>query len=157
MIRRLSCSFLIFLALILISCSDPTAPEDLLDENRYVSVFSELLMINQIDEQQLNGVSRNYLKEQVFEEYDVTREQFERTHKYFQQQPEQQLQRLSKIEESLTQERDRFQDRLNEDRKQLADTLAVPDSLSVSDTLSVPDSLTAPDTSAWQTGRRYHQ
>jgi len=151
--RRLASIFLILTSLVLLSCGDPTAPEDLLEEDLYVSVFSELLIINQINEQQLDGISRDYLKEQVFEEYDVTREQFEQTHRYFQQQPEQQLERLSKIEETLMQDRDRFQDRINEDRKRLADSLAVADSLTDSDSVSVtdpipippPDSVSIPD------------
>lgn len=128
--------FLVFTALTLLSCSsEPTAPEDLLEDERYISVFTELLVINQLDEEQLNGVSRDYLKEQVFEEYYITRKQFERTHSYYQQKPKQQIQRLEKIEESLTVERDRLQNQLNEDRKQLADTLVTPDTLSSPDPL----------------------
>lgn len=111
------------------SCGDPTAPEDLLEEDRYISVFSELLVINQLDDEELETVSREYLKEQVFEEYDVTQAQFERTHRYFQQQPDRQIERLDKIEEMFTEERDRFQNRLNEERKQLSDSLAVPDTI----------------------------
>lgn len=121
---------LLFIGLIAISsCGDPTASGDLLEEDRYLSVFSELLVINQLNEEQLGPVSREYLKEQVFEEYDVTREQFERTHRYFQQQPERQLQRLNKVEEIFTEERDRLQERLNEERKKIADSLSVPDTL----------------------------
>lgn len=121
---------LLFIGLIAISsCGDPTASGDLLEEDLYLSVFSELLVINQLNEEQLGPVSREYLKEQVFEEYDVTREQFERTHRYFQQQPERQLQRLNKVEEIFTEERDRLQERLNEERKKIADSLSVPDTL----------------------------
>lgn len=116
-------------SIVIFSCGDPTATEDLLEEDRYISVFSELLVINQLNEEQLGAVSREYLKEQVFEEYDITREQFERTHRFFQQQPERQLQRLNKVEEIFTEERDRLQERLNEERKKIADSLAVPDTL----------------------------
>lgn len=122
--------FLMFSLLLLVSCSDPTAPEDLLEEKRYISLFSELVVINQLDEAQLDSVSRDYLKEQAFKEYKVTREQFERSHLYYQKQPEQQLKRIDKIEEWLTEERERLQEKLNRERKQLADSLAVPDTLS---------------------------
>ncbi|WP_340105049.1 DUF4296 domain-containing protein [Rhodohalobacter sp. 8-1] len=125
--------FLMVSLLIFVSCSNTTAPEDLVEEDRYITVFTELVVINQLNETQLDSVSRDYLKEQIFEKYNVTPEQFERTHLYYQKQPEQQLQRIDKIEESLTEERDQLQDRLNENRKQLADSLAA-----ASDTLPRP-------------------
>lgn len=120
---------IIIAALTISSCGDPTATDDLLEEDRYIDVFSELLVVNQPDEEQLDGVSREYLKEKVFEEYGVTQEQFERSHRYYQKQPDEQLRRLDKIKEQLTDQRERFQDRLDEDRKQLADSLVGPDSL----------------------------
>ena len=130
--------FILATTLFFSSCGDPTAPEDLLEEDRYITVFSELLVINQIEQEQLDGVSREYLKEQVFDKHSVTREQFERTHRYYQQKPEQHLQRLDKIEDLLTNQRDRFQDRLNEDRKKIADSLSISDSLSNSDNSTTP-------------------
>lgn len=127
--RRFLFSLLLIIPIALTSCGDPTAPEDLLEEDRYISVFSELLVINQLNDEQLGPISREYLQDQVFEEYNVTREQFEQTHRYFQQQPERHIQRLDKIEEVFTEERDRLQERLNEERKKIADSLAVPDTL----------------------------
>lgn len=121
--------FIIMLAFAISSCGDQTAPEDLLEEDRYIDVFSELLVVNQMDEEQLDGVSRDYLKEQVFEKYGITQKQFEQSHRYYQKQPDEQLRRLDKIEEQLTDQRERFQDRLDKDRKQLADSLVGPDSL----------------------------
>lgn len=128
--RRFTPVFLLFSLLLFYSCGDPTAPEDILEEDRYISVFTELVVINQLDDEQLDGVSRDYLKEQVLEEYNITQEQFELSHQYYQQQPDQQIQRLDKIEESLKEERDVLQDRLNRDRKRLTDSLAVSDTLS---------------------------
>lgn len=127
--RRFLFSLLLLITTVLSSCGDSTASEDLLEEDRYISVFSELLVINQLNDEQLGPVSREYLQDQVFEEYSVTREQFERSHRYFQQQPERQLQRLNKVEENFTEERDRLQERLNEERKKITDSLTVPDTL----------------------------
>ena len=121
---------LILFALLVSSCGNTTAPEDLLEEDRYIDVFSELLIVNQMEEEQLDGVSRDYLKEQIFEEYNVTQEQFERSHRYYQKQPDEQLRRLDKIEKQLSDQREMFQDRLDEERKQLADSLIGPDTLS---------------------------
>ena len=121
---------LILFALLVSSCGNTTAPEDLLEEDRYIDVFSELLVVNQMEEEQLDGVSRDYLKEQVFEEYNVTQKQFEQSHRYYQKQPDEQLRRLDKIEKQLTDQREMFQDRLDEERKQLADSLIGSDTLS---------------------------
>ena len=129
---------LILIAFLFTSCGDPTAPENLLEEERYIAVFTELVILNQIGEENLNGVSREYLNKQIFEKYGVTKEQFEQTHRYYQQKPEQHLQRLDKIENLLTNQRDRFQDRLNEDRKKIADSLSISDSLSKSDNSTTP-------------------
>lgn len=138
--------FLILAALLFSSCGDPTAPEDLLEDDRYIAVFSQLLVINQLTEDQLDGVSRDYLKEQVYIEYDVTNEQFQRTHRYYQLQPEQHIQRLDKIEEMLTNQRDQFQDRLNKDRKMIADSLSALDSLSESSSSTEPADTTTIET-----------
>lgn len=129
--RKLIGILLFLFAAFFSSCGDPTAPEDLLEEELYINVFTELLVINQLNEEKLDGVSRDYLREQVYEEYDVTREQFDRTHQYYQKQPDKQLDRLDKIEETLIDHRDNFQDRLNEDRKRLTDSVStsVPDTL----------------------------
>ncbi len=130
--------FLIFCALLFSSCGEPTAPENLLEEDRYIAVFTELVVVNQIEEENLDGVSREYLKEQIFEEFGVTKEQFEQSHRYYQQNPEEHIRRLDKIEDILTEQRDRFQDRLNEDRKQIADSLTAADSISRPDPIPEP-------------------
>ena len=130
--------FLISIALLFSSCGDPTAPENLLEEDRYIDVFAELVVVNQIGEDNLDGVSREYLKEQIFDKYNVTKEQFERTHRYYQQQPEKHLQRLDKVENILTEQRDRFQDLLNDERKKIADSLSISDSLSKRNKFTIP-------------------
>ncbi|MFO7846346.1 MAG: DUF4296 domain-containing protein [Balneolaceae bacterium] len=123
--RILIGSLLIFLA-----CGDPTAPEDLLEEDRYIRVFSELVVVNQLTEDQLGGVSRDYLRDQVFEKHDIDPDRFNRTHQYYQKQPELQLERIDQVEEILKEERDRFQDRLNEERSQAREQPQQPDSVS---------------------------
>lgn len=122
-------TFLIFLILLTASCSTDDRPDDLIEEERYVQVFTELVVINQITDEQLGPVSRDYLTEQVFEKQGVTESQFDRTHQYYQRQPDRQLERISKVEEKLTRERDQFQERLNSDRRAAADSAAVSDTL----------------------------
>lgn len=127
-----------------ISCSDPTAPEEVIEEETYINVFTELVIINLLSEAQIDSVARDSLKQEVFDEYRVSREQFDEAHRYYQKQPDEHLRRLDKIEEILTEQRERFQDRLNDDRKRIADSLAVQDSIAAADSLSQPDSISAP-------------
>jgi hypothetical protein len=129
----------------LVSCSDPTAPEDVIQEETYINVFTELVIINQLGDAQLDSLARDSLKREVFAEYGVNREQFDEAHSYYQKQPDAQLRRLDKIEEILTEQRERFQDKLNEDRKRIADSLMVQDSLSASDSLSQTDTTSVPE------------
>lgn len=124
--RYILIAFLLFL----INCSDTTAPEDLLEEDCYINVFSELVVINQVNDEQLGSVSRDSLREQVYEKYEVSPEQFNRSHQFYQQQPDKQLERINKIEGIFEEERERFQERLNEERQRAADTTSTPDTLS---------------------------
>ena len=122
-------TLLISLLLFTAACSNGDRPDDLIEEDRYVRVFTELVVINQITDEQLGPVSRDYLTEQVFENHGVDEEQFNRTHQYYQRQPDRQLKRISKVEEKLKNERDQFQERLNEERQAARDTAAVSDTL----------------------------
>lgn len=131
-----------------ISCSDPTAPEDVMEEETYINIFTELVIINQLSDAQIDSVAQDSLKQKVFDEYGVNRDQFDEAHRYYQKQPDAHLRRLDRIEEILTEQRERFQDRLNDDRKRIADSLAVRDSLAAADSVSTntvssigPDSL----------------
>lgn len=110
-------SFLVFFLLIAVavSCSDPDRPEDLLDEDRYVHIFTELVIIQQLTDDQLGPVSREHLVEQVYEKYDVSEDRFNRSHHYFQRQPDKQLERIDRVESRIKAKRDLFQERLDEE------------------------------------------
>jgi len=124
------CLLLIFPLLFLtVACGDREAPEDLISENRYVEIFSQLIVINQITDEQLGEVSRDSLTNQIFENQGVSRDQFNRSHQYYQRQPDRQLQRVKRVEQKLKNERDEFQERLNEKRRAIRDTSAVTDTL----------------------------
>lgn len=99
-------SKLIFVALLLITtvpaCDDE--PENLLNEETYISVFSELLILRQINDRQLQSASRDSLEIRVYDKYGINREQFETSHHYFQQNPEAHIKRIERIQEILEQE-----------------------------------------------------
>ena len=121
---------------LLLSCSDPTAPENLIEEQTYIDIFTELVIINQLNEQQLDSLSQDSLRTRVLEEYRVTDQQFEEAHRYYQKQPDAQLKRLDIIEEKLDGQRELFQQRLNDDREKLINEALAEDSLAA-DSLSV--------------------
>jgi len=112
-----------------VSCGDPDAPKDLIEEDQYVKIFAELVVLNQLTDDQLGPVSREYLSDQIFEDYSVTEEQFDRSHKYYQRNPEQQLERVERVNEIITDERDRFQERLNRERERRSAESARSDTL----------------------------
>lgn len=123
--------FLVAFSLMLmsVSCSDRDTPKDLIDEDRYIKIFSQLVMVNQIMDDQLGEISRDYLVDQVFEQHNVTDDQFYRSHQYYQRQPGRQLERINRMEEKFKNERDQFQERLNQERQAKRDSSVVTDTL----------------------------
>lgn len=129
MIRSLYIMLIMPLLFVGVSCTDKEAPPDLIAEDRYLEIFSHLVVINQITDEQLGEASRDSLVQQVFEQNAVTRDQFNRSHHYYQRQPDHQLARIARVEEKLKHERDEFQARLDEKRRIKTDTTVVSDTL----------------------------
>jgi len=129
MIRSLHILLLLPLLFAGVSCTDKEVPPDLIAEDRYVEIFTHLVVINQISDDQLEEASRDSLIEHIFDQKGVTRDQFNRSHHYYQRQPERQLTRIARVEEKIKDERDDFQERLNEKRRVITDTTAVSDTL----------------------------
>lgn len=112
-----------------ISCTDIEEPRDLISEDKYVEIFSQLVVINQINDEQLEEASRDSLIVHVFEEKGITRDQFNRSHHYYQRHPDRQLNRIKRVEEKIKSERDEFQERLNEMRRVQRDSTVVSGTL----------------------------
>jgi len=124
-------NYILFVLLLFtgISCNDNETTKDLISEDRYVEIFSQLVVINQIPDEQLEEASRDSMIDRVFEQKDVTRDQFNRSHNYYQRQPDRQIHRIARVEEKIKSERDEFQERLNEIRKVQSDSTVVSDTL----------------------------
>lgn len=97
---------LLFTALILFTalpgCDDE--PEDLLSEETYTHVFSELLILRQMNDRQLQSASRDSLELRIYDKYDISREQFEVSHHYYQKNPEEHFDRIERVREILEEE-----------------------------------------------------
>jgi len=116
--KRVSVTALLLSLLLIASCGD-SKPEGVMAEDRYIDVFTELLVANQLTDEQLGSVNRNYVHQQIFEKYDTDRETFETSHAYYQRNAEAQENRLDIIEVKLETERDRIQEAFDEYRRQL--------------------------------------
>ncbi len=118
--NRFVCAFLLlgFFA----GCDD----QDLLEENVYEQVALELIILNQIDENVLSPEEKEELRNQIFDHYDTTEEQFRNTHSYFQQDAVEQMERMEKLGIELRNKRDHIQEA---EREFSRSTQISPDSL----------------------------
>lgn len=111
--KKLKTLFPLLLLIIFTACGDEK-PEDVMEEDKYVAVFSELLVVNQLSDEQLGDANRQHLVDDIYEKYNTSEEEFRASHLYYQKQPEEQLQRLDVIEEIVSAERDTIQASLRE-------------------------------------------
>lgn len=95
--------FLILLLLASVSCSEQShKPEQLISENQYISLLVELQLIRSYAENsQTDSTTVDSLTSEVFKRYNVSPEQFQTSHTYYQQFPKEQKRRIEKAIERL--------------------------------------------------------
>lgn len=133
--------YLIPLLLIMFAGCEDQKPDGVIAEDKYVTVFAELIVVDQITDNQLGPISKQQLIDEVYEKHNLTEDEFRISHTYYQQQPEAQVQLVKRVEEFILSERDTIQALLREHqdeelrkRREIADSL---DALSqISDTLN---------------------
>lgn len=86
--------------------SESTPPDELIDEQTYQQMFMEFAIINQLDQQILQKRSQEELRQTVYEHYGVTEEEFRISHEYYEQQVEEQIDRVRDMTKILRVERD---------------------------------------------------
>jgi hypothetical protein len=92
---------------IVIGCqSNPDKPKDLIKEPVYIDVLTEVFMAQSLAELKDITEQEDSLVNVVFDRYAVSRDQFERSHKYYQRQGEAQLVRTDSIRSILRNERE---------------------------------------------------
>ncbi|MEL7833941.1 DUF4296 domain-containing protein [Fodinibius sp. Rm-B-1B1-1] len=96
---------LIFLGMFLsVSCSSdhPPKPKSLLEEDTYIDLMIELQLVRSYGEtNSLDSLLVDSLTQEVFQKYQTTDSTFVRSHRYYEQFPEQQLQRIDAAIEQL--------------------------------------------------------
>lgn len=90
------------------SCTDDR-PENLIPEDKYIDLFTELTVLNQLRDEQIEGISREYLRDQIFEQHGLSQETFRTSHNYYQRNAEEQIVRLEKVIKKLEDERQLIQ------------------------------------------------
>lgn len=103
--KTLKSGFILLLTVLLFNSCGYDKPDDLLKEETYLEIFTELILLNQMRDEHIAPVSRDYLSDQIFERHGVTHEQFNTSHHYYQKDAEAHLDRISKIEKKLNDER----------------------------------------------------
>lgn len=64
-------------------CEQTTAPDDLIDEETYIKILAEMHLLAAVRETYDDEQRYTKLQEAVLEHYNITREQFERSHDYY--------------------------------------------------------------------------
>lgn len=88
---------------------DTSTPDELIDEETYERMFIEFAIINQLDQQLLKNSSKEELRNKVYQHYGVTEEEFRISHEYYEQNIDEQIERIQDINKMIRAERDSVQ------------------------------------------------
>lgn len=101
----MSKKLLIFPLLLLLACDQqPKPPADLIQEDRYIEILTEMLMARQLSVMKKTDALEDSLITVIYEKHQITGEQFQSTHRYYQADAVNQLERVKKAREILKQE-----------------------------------------------------
>lgn len=84
--------------------------KEYLDEEVYKRLVAEFALLNQMNEEVLNGRDREEVRFEIFEYYGTTAEEFEISHNYYQTDIDAQLKRMEETSALLRSERDSIHD-----------------------------------------------
>jgi hypothetical protein len=124
-VRQLTLLFSLFILLTLIGCEE-SEPEYLIEEDTYILMFAELAIIDQYDPNLLKNRTKEEVREMVYQKYNVSKEDFRRSHNYYEGNIDAQLKRLGKVNLILKEERDEvniLERQLKDKNKLSADSL----------------------------------
>lgn len=104
--NRFIVALMVLMPLLSACQDDPNKPEDLIREPVYIDLLTEVFLIQSIAE--LRGIEekKDSLYTVIFDQYNVTRDQFDRSHTYYQRQGEAQVARADSVRDMLRRERE---------------------------------------------------
>lgn len=99
--------FTLLAGFFLAGCESSNKPDDLIKEPVYIDLLTEIFLTEGLVELIEDGQQKkDSLMTVVFDRYDVTPDQFERSHEYYQRQGSEQLARADSVRKKLRSERD---------------------------------------------------
>ncbi|HYW34175.1 MAG TPA: DUF4296 domain-containing protein [Balneolaceae bacterium] len=110
---------LLALTILLAGCrSHRKTPKNLIPQNKYINLLIELQLLKSYQQEQRPDSSTvDSLRKVIFKKYDVTQQQFEKSHKYYQQHVKAQNKRINEAIERLRKDRMGRQDSLRKRRE----------------------------------------
>lgn len=103
---RLQTLFLSLFFLLPLAACEESEPEYLVEEEAYMMMFAELAIIDQYDPNLLKNRSKEEVRDLVYQKYNVSKDDFRRSHDYYEEDIDAQLERLGKIILIMKEERD---------------------------------------------------
>lgn len=97
--------YLVFILFIMLAACTDSEPENLISEEVYEMIFIELAIIDQVEEVLLGEYSRQELRQEMYAHYGVSAEEFANTHQFYEQNIDEQLRRIDRINDRLRNER----------------------------------------------------
>ena len=85
----------------LLGCSQSDKPKNLIPEEKYVDILVEFQLIHSLNRSRVDSLQRDSLRKVVLDKYDVTQNQFDASHDYYQHQPEKQTKRIQQALDAL--------------------------------------------------------
>lgn len=100
--------FIILISTIVLSgCNfESEKPEGLIEEPVYIDLLTEVFLVQSIAALQDSSEKEDSLYTALFNRYEISRDQFDRSHEYYQRQGEAQVARTDTIRERLRSERE---------------------------------------------------
>ncbi|NGP88190.1 DUF4296 domain-containing protein [Fodinibius halophilus] len=97
--------FLLLLLLSFVGCNDEEKPENLIPEEKYTPMLVEMQLLKSYSENsKVDTTTVDSLTSEVFKKYEVTQNQFHKSHTYYQQFPAEQKKRVEQAIEKLKME-----------------------------------------------------
>lgn len=93
------------LLLLFSGCGEPDKPKDLMPESEYTDLLLEVFITQHLIQLKELTDKRDSVMTDLFDRYNVTEEEFQRSHQYYQIQTDGQKERIDRMREILREER----------------------------------------------------
>lgn len=96
--------------------------DNIISEELYITVFTELALLNQMNDERFPESEKEQIRSEIFENYDLSEEEFRISHEFYERQTPEQIARMDTVSVRLRQIRDEI-DQAQREYKQRQDSL----------------------------------